>query len=191
MLPEVEKSPTDLVLGDAVAQQLEIALLGVLGVLDLLFQLGDVLAKQFQLRGCRVRPTERERGVSHEVDGDAPGRPGRRVGVRGVERSVRGVDEDVAELVEAERAGDPAPAISRAGVANECEVCASALALWARLYGEEAGNLALKLMATGGVWVGGGIAPKILPVLDGGAFLDGFFAKGRMRPLMESMPMNS
>ena len=69
-------------------------------------------------------------------------------------------------------------------------MCANTLGLWARLYGEEAGNLALKLMATGGVWVGGGIAPKILPVLEGGAFLDGFFAKGRMRPLMESMSVH-
>jgi len=93
-------------------------------------------------------------------------------------------------FVEAERHGDPAPAISRAGIAKECEVCANTLGLWARLYGEEAGNLALKLMATGGVWVGGGIAPKILPVLEGGAFLDGFFAKGRMRAVMESMPVH-
>ena len=44
-------------------------------------------------------------------------------------------------------------------------------------------------MAVGGVWVGGGIAPKILPVLEAGAFMEGFFAKGRMRPLLESMPV--
>jgi len=91
---------------------------------------------------------------------------------------------------EAERLGDPTPAISRAGMTNECDVCANTLGLWARLYGEEAGNLGLKLMATGGVWVGGGIAPKILPILEAGAFLDGFLAKGRMRPLMESMPVH-
>jgi glucokinase len=45
-------------------------------------------------------------------------------------------------------------------------------------------------MATGGVWVGGGIAPKILPVLERGAFLEGFLAKGRMRSLLESMPVH-
>jgi glucokinase len=92
-------------------------------------------------------------------------------------------------FVEAERSGDPAPAVSAAGLAGECEVAALTLDVFARLYGEEAGNLALKLMATGGVWVGGGIAPKILPVLAGGAFLEGFLARGRMRPLLDSMPV--
>ena len=90
---------------------------------------------------------------------------------------------------EAERAGDPAAAMAGAGLEASCEVCAQTLELFARLYGEEAGNLALKLMAAGGVWVGGGIAPKILPVLAGGAFMAGFTAKGRMRPLLESMPV--
>ena len=70
-------------------------------------------------------------------------------------------------FVEAERVGDPTPAVSSAGLTGECEVAARTLDLFARLYGEEAGNLALKMMATGGVWVGGGIAPKILPVLRG------------------------
>ncbi len=92
-------------------------------------------------------------------------------------------------FVEAQRRGDPTPAVSAAGLSGECEVSARTLDVFARLYGEEAGNLALKLMATGGVWVGGGIAPKILPVLQGGAFMDGFLAKGRMKPLLESMPV--
>jgi glucokinase len=90
---------------------------------------------------------------------------------------------------EAERAGDPVPAISGAALEGRCEISVRTLELFARLYGEEAGNLALKVMATGGVWVGGGIAPKILPFLEGGAFMDGFLAKGRMRPLLESMPV--
>jgi glucokinase len=92
-------------------------------------------------------------------------------------------------FVEADRAGDPTPAISTAGLEDSCEVCARTIEIFARLYGEEAGNLALKVMATGGVWVGGGIAPKILPMLTGGAFMEGFLAKGRMRPLLESMPV--
>ena len=91
-------------------------------------------------------------------------------------------------LSEAAAAGDPAAAVSEAALGRHCEVAERTLNLYARLYGEEAGNLALKVMATGGVWVGGGIAPKILPVLDV-AFMDGFVAKGRMRPLMESMPV--
>jgi len=92
-------------------------------------------------------------------------------------------------FVEADRAGDPTPAISTAGLEDRDEVCARTIEIFARLYGEEAGNLALKVMAAGGVWVGGGIAPKILPVLTGGAFMEGFLAKGRMRPLLESMPV--
>ena len=91
-------------------------------------------------------------------------------------------------LSEAEAAGDPAEAVSEAALGGRCEIAERTLELYARLYGEEAGNLALKVMATGGVWVGGGIAPKILPVLDV-TFMDGFVAKGRMRPLMESMPV--
>jgi len=92
-------------------------------------------------------------------------------------------------FIEADRVGDPTPELSAAGLEGRCEVCAGTLELFARLYGEEAGNLALKVMATGGVWVGGGIAPKILPALTGGAFMEGFLAKGRMRPLLESMPV--
>ncbi|MFV2073819.1 MAG: glucokinase [Thermoanaerobaculales bacterium] len=90
---------------------------------------------------------------------------------------------------EAVESGDPAAALSKAGIEGRCEVCADALKLFARLYGEEAGNLALKLMAAGGVWVAGGVAPKILPALESGAFMEGFLAKGRMRPLLEAMPV--
>jgi glucokinase len=90
---------------------------------------------------------------------------------------------------EAEDAGDPVPAISEAAFSGSCEVSVRTLELFARFYGEEAGNLALKVMATGGVWVGGGIAPKVLRFLEDGAFMQGFLAKGRMRPLLESMPV--
>jgi glucokinase len=92
-------------------------------------------------------------------------------------------------FLEADRAGDPVPAVSEAALEGRCEVSVRTLGLFARLYGEEAGNLALKVMATGGVWIGGGIAPRILPFLQKGAFMGGFLAKGRMRPLLESMPV--
>ena len=101
-------------------------------------------------------------------------------------------EEGLAEpdwFIEADRAGDPTPAIASAGLGKTCSVCVRTLDLFARLYGEEAANLALKVMATGGVWVGGGIAPKIVSVLAGGAFMRGFLAKGRMSPLLESMPV--
>ncbi len=92
-------------------------------------------------------------------------------------------------FLSAERTGDPTPKITAAGLDGTCAVCARTLELFARLYGEEAANLALKMMATGGVWVGGGIAPRIVPVLAGGSFMQGFLAKGRMKPLLESMPV--
>ena len=57
------------------------------------------------------------------------------------------------------------------------------------IYGAEAGNLALKLMAAGGVWLGGGIAPKILPKLEDGTFTRAFADKGRFRPLLERIPV--
>ena len=92
-------------------------------------------------------------------------------------------------FVEAEQTGDPVPAISEMALEGRCDISGRTLELFARLYGEEAGNLALKVMATGGVWVGGGIAPRIRRFLEDGAFMDGFLAKGRMRPLLETMPV--
>jgi glucokinase len=64
-----------------------------------------------------------------------------------------------------------------------------ALELFVSLYGAEAGNLALKVLATHGVYVGGGIAPKILPKLRERAFRESFLTKGRMRPLLEAIPV--
>jgi glucokinase len=85
--------------------------------------------------------------------------------------------------------GDPSAAISRAALEGRDALAVAALDTFVSLYGAEAGNLALKMMATGGLFVGGGIAPRILDKLKGGGFLDAFFAKGRMRALMESMPV--
>lgn len=86
-------------------------------------------------------------------------------------------------------APDPAATISHRALENSCPLCHEALNLFTELYGTEAGNLALKQMATGGVYIGGGIAPKILPRLTAGPFLDAFNAKGRMAPLMKSIPV--
>ncbi|MBP1653603.1 MAG: glucokinase [Bacteroidetes bacterium] len=85
--------------------------------------------------------------------------------------------------------GDPAAAISRAGSSGKDVVCKEALDLFVSLYGAEAGNLALKLCSTGGVFVGGGIAPKLLPLIQGGAFMHSFVFKGRYQPLLEQMPV--
>lgn len=102
------------------------------------------------------------------------------------------VHRDVATpswLSEEMSAGDAAAAISGAALQARDALCVEALELFVRLYGVEAGNHALKIMATGGVYIGGGIAPKILEKLKGPLFMEGFLAKGRMRPLLEAMPV--
>jgi glucokinase len=82
---------------------------------------------------------------------------------------------------------DPGSVIGEAGARGEDEACARALAIFVSLYGAEAGNLALKTLPTGGLFVGGGIAPKIVDVLRRGPFLESFLAKGRMRRVLEDI----
>lgn len=84
---------------------------------------------------------------------------------------------------------DPAAVITQTALAEKNELCVRAVNLFVSLYGAEAGNLALKVMATGGVYIGGGIALKMLPKLREPGLLEAFFAKGRMRPLLEAMPV--
>lgn len=85
---------------------------------------------------------------------------------------------------------DAAAAISRAATEGKCPVAEQALALFISIYGAEAGNLALKLLATGGLFVGGGIAPRILPnLVKNAAFMQSFVAKGRMQSIMERIPV--
>jgi glucokinase len=85
--------------------------------------------------------------------------------------------------------GDPAAAISRAAVEGACGLCEQAVDLFVSVFAAEAGNLALKVLTTGGVYLGGGIAPKMLAKLSGPLFMHSFVGKGRMQPLLESMPV--
>ena len=94
------------------------------------------------------------------------------------------------ELAAAMTQGDAAAAISRAAMAGIDPLAEQALDLWIRVYGAEAANLALKAMSTGGLFLAGGISPKILPKLQGPLFMQAFLDKGRMRPLVESMPVH-
>lgn len=80
-------------------------------------------------------------------------------------------------------------AISQAAIERRCPRCAQALELFVWIYGAAAGNLALKFMARGGVYLGGGIAPKIIGKLRESTFMEAFVAKGRMRPLLETIPV--
>jgi len=84
---------------------------------------------------------------------------------------------------------DAAEVISRYAVRGEDPLCSEALGVFVRAFGAQAGNLALTLGATGGVYVAGGIAPKILDVLRAGPFLEAFRAKGRLSELMEEFPV--
>jgi glucokinase len=86
--------------------------------------------------------------------------------------------------------GDTAAAVAEAAAAGRCSVCAETMDCFFKLYGREAGNMALKQMALGGVYLGGGIAPKNLNALRDSRFLEGFFAKGRMEELMRRMPVH-
>ncbi len=91
--------------------------------------------------------------------------------------AARIVNEDVGSVVggEAVKGGD--------------ELCVAATHLFCSLYGAEAGNLALKGLATGGVFIGGGVAPKLLPVLRASAFMESFVDKGRFRGLLSGIPV--
>ena len=86
-------------------------------------------------------------------------------------------------------AGDPSQAISEAGLAGTDVLASRALDMFAAAYGAAAGNLALVGTATGGVYIGGGIAPKILPKLTGGLFLRAFLDKGRFASYLERVPV--
>ena len=101
----------------------------------------------------------------------------------------RDPDGESAELREALAQGDRSDTVSRFGLAQQSELAAEALDLYTYLYGCEAGNLALNLMAWGGIFVGGGIAPKILAKLRDGRFMQGFLDKGRMDEAIASIPV--
>jgi glucokinase len=85
---------------------------------------------------------------------------------------------------------DPNPIITQVGLAGEDPLCVATLELFSTLYGAEAGNLALKCVATGGVFVGGGIALKMLKVLQNGSFLRGFTDKGRFSGLLKTIEVS-
>jgi glucokinase len=101
----------------------------------------------------------------------------------------RGHEKESPEFATELRKSDPAAIISQAAIEGSCALAVKALDLWVAVYGAEASNLALKVMATGGLFLTGGISPKVLSKLAGPAFLKAFLAKGRMRPLLESIPV--
>jgi glucokinase len=104
-------------------------------------------------------------------------------------RMVKGVEESVATARALEAAPDRNAAITQLGQSGASDAAARALDLFARLYGAEAGNLALKTLSVGGVYVCGNIAAQLLKVLEKGTFRAAFEGKGRFAPMMERIPM--
>ncbi len=83
-----------------------------------------------------------------------------------------------------------APArVSQAALAGRCQGCVEALRMFVSAYGAEAGNMALRGVTLSGVYVGGGIAPKILPMLRNGLFIEAFRNKGEMAHLVAKLPV--
>ncbi len=85
--------------------------------------------------------------------------------------------------------GDPSAAVTEAGLSQADPLCAEALDMFISIYGSEAGNLALNFLAIGGIYIGGGIAPKILPRLRSGGFEKAFVDKGRLAPVLAQIPV--
>ncbi len=92
-------------------------------------------------------------------------------------------------LAEEMKVRDPSACVSTYGLLGKSPLCEQALDLFVEIYGAEAGNLALKLMALGGVYLGGGIAPKILAKLQHPRFMDAFKNKGRLGKLLDQIPV--
>jgi glucokinase len=95
-------------------------------------------------------------------------------------------DPAIAEKI---RTGDPGAVISQSALDGECELCVQALNMFVSIYGSESGNMALRYLARAGVYLGGGIAPKIRSKLTDGTFLRAFVEKGRMKSLLEQVPV--
>ncbi len=94
-------------------------------------------------------------------------------------------------LKEVSKAEDPAPLITDAALSKnpECVICVKTLDTFISILGAEAGNLALKVLATNGVYIGGGIPARILSALTDGRFMKSFLRKGRMSELVSRMPV--
>ncbi len=90
------------------------------------------------------------------------------------------------------QAEDPTPVIVEAALErpDQAPICVATLRLFVSILGAEAGNLALKILATGGIYLGGGIPPRILPFLEEGPFWEAFRHKGRFAGLLESIPVH-
>lgn len=104
-------------------------------------------------------------------------------------RDTRRAEEPPALAEEIATAAVPPAVISRCGMEGRYAICEQALDIFCTYYGAEAGNVALKFLAVGGVYIGGGIAAKILPKLQNSGFMTAFNNKGRMSSLLKEIPV--
>jgi glucokinase len=152
----------------------------------------------------RVAPSEGGHGDYAPVDAEQTmllGRLRERFGHVSYERVISGPGihnvydaldlPERADLAQAIRAAaDPSALIAESALASASSRCMRALDVFVASYGAEAGNLALRALATGGIFVAGGIAPKVLPKLRDGTFMRAFTAKGRFADWLRSIPVN-
>jgi glucokinase len=104
-------------------------------------------------------------------------------------RDGKGFDEPGWLRVALAEVEDPTPIIAQAALENKVEICILTMDLFVSILGSEAGNLALKILATGGIYLGGGIPRRILPLLKGKAFTQGFLDKGRFADMLTRVPV--
>jgi glucokinase len=104
-------------------------------------------------------------------------------------RDTQRAQEPEALREEIRSAPDPPALISQLALEKRAPICEQTLDIFVSLYGAETGNCALKFMSSGGIFIGGSIAAKIVPKMQEPIFMQSFLAKGRMRPLLEDMPV--
>jgi glucokinase len=113
------------------------------------------------------------------------------LGIQNVYRFLRD-DQKLEEpkwLRERMEAEDPNAVIGQCAEDGSSEICAETMRIFASAYGAEAGNVALKVLSVGGIYLGGGVAPKSLKIMQDGEFLKAFLDKGRLSPLLQSVPV--
>jgi glucokinase len=113
------------------------------------------------------------------------------IGIKNVYAFLRD-DQKMAEpawLRERMESEDPNAVIGQCGEDGSSEICAETLHMFVSAFGAEAGNVALKVLAMGGMYLGGGIAPKILKTMENGEFARAFLDKGRLSPLLQAVPV--
>jgi glucokinase len=113
------------------------------------------------------------------------------LGIQNIYAFLRDVEkmEEPEWLRDRMKAEDPNAAIGQCADDGSSPLCYETMQMFASAYGAETGNIALKVLALGGMYLGGGIAPKALKTLNGGGFMQAYLDKGRLSPVLESIPV--